>query len=377
MKLHPEDSRLTSYILGELSPEEAKAVEYAIAGDPALRLAVAEAEKAQSRLFGLLGGDTEVLLPRQREGIRRAAKEAARKGKIVTLRSHRRSRKVWLIPIAAAAAIAAGIFILTEIPASMAGKGNHVAGSNGNSPIPATPPKEDPGAGRDGAVLMPLRVGKESMAKISSAVRVAGRKPSLAEVSVPGMLNAFPLKASGSVALKDGCKLGADVIPCPWKPSGSLVLVEVHGARDGARDISVAFRADSGSVISHRLIGYPPVSGEPEIATSSRMEPNAGMLLMIEVESRTPMLGELIWSVGGADAPAIQLVRNPESEPSDDARFAALVCAFGMWLRGEDADTLDEPVVLGLGREVAADGLVADRYDFLELVDQAMKLPGK
>ena len=377
MKLHQEDPRLTAYILGELPPEEARAIEHAIAGDPALRLLVAEAEKAQSKLCDLLGGDTDELLPRQRDNIRRAAKEAARKGKIERLDSHRQARKVWFVPLAAAAVIAAGIFILTKIPASVAGKGNHVAGSNGKVDVPTNSPKENPGTGKGGTVVMPLRAGKESIAKISSAIRVAGRKPSMAEVSIPEMLNAFPLKANGSVALKAGCKLGADVIPCPWKPSGSLVLVEVHGARDSARDISVEYAPDGATVISHRLIGYPPVTGEAKSATASRMEPNATMLLMIEVESKTLDLGKLVWSVGGEDAPAVPLVRNPESEPSDDVRFAALVCAFGKWLRGEDGSLLDEPVVLGLAREVAADGLVADRYDFLDLVDQAMKLPGK
>ena len=34
-------------------------------------------------------------------------------------------------------------------------------------------------------------------------------------------------------------------------------------------------------------------------------------------------------------------------------------------------------LILGLAREVAAESLVADRYDFLELVDQAVKAKGK
>jgi len=370
MKLHQEDPRLTAYILGELSPEEALAVEHAVAGEPALQLVLAEAEKAQTQLCELLGGATDGLLPRQRDNIRRAAKEAARKGKIEHLRSHRQARKIWLVPLAAAAVIAAGIFILTKIPATNSGGGKGVSGNN----VPVAPPAAAPGGGNQDGTQLPLRAGKESMAKVSNAVRVAGRKPLPNEVSVPELLNAFPLKANGSVALKSGCKLGAEIIPCPWKPSGSLILVEVQGARDGARDLAVSYRADGDSVIAHRLIGYPPVSGKTVSPDFSRMNPNATMLLMIDVDAKSPKLGELVWSVDGEAAPAIPLVRDPEKEPSDDVRFAALVCGFGLWLRGEDTASIDESMILGLAREVAADGLVADRYDFLNLVDQAMKL---
>ncbi len=59
MKLHQEDPRLTAYILGELAPAEAKAVEHAVAGDPALQLVLAEAEKTQSQLCELLGGGAD------------------------------------------------------------------------------------------------------------------------------------------------------------------------------------------------------------------------------------------------------------------------------------------------------------------------------
>jgi hypothetical protein len=372
MKLHQEDPRLTAYILGELSPEEALAVEHAVAGDPALRLVLAESEKAHARLCELLGGEKDELLPRQRDAIRRAAREAARNGKIEQLDSHRKARKAWFVPLAAAAVLVSGIFILTKIPATKGG-GKGVSGNHVNGVRPADMPAAVPSDGKSGAMRLPLRVGKESLTKISNAVRVAGRKPSLEEVSIPEILNAFPLQANGSVALKSGCKLGAEIIPCPWKPSGSLILVEVRGAKDGDRDLSVEFRADPDSVIAHRLIGYQPTSSETGSSAVSRMTPNSTMLLVIEVQAKTTELGELIWSVGGEAAPAISLIRDASKEPSDDARFAALICGFGLWLRGEERASLDESVVLGLAREVAADGLVADRYDFLDLVDQAMK----
>jgi hypothetical protein len=101
------------------------------------------------------------------------------------------------------------------------------------------------------------------------------------------------------------------------------------------------------------------------------------MLLVIEVESRDLRLGSLHGSVGGREASPLPLVREPEREPSDDARFAALVCAFGLWLRGEGGGMIDEEVMLALAREVASGSMVADRYDFLNLIDEAAKLPEK
>lgn len=376
MKLHKEDPRLTAYILGELSPEDALAVTHAIAGDPALRFVLAEAEREQMQLIGLFGGAKDELLPRQRESIRRAAKEAARNGKLEYLRSHRQARKVWLVPLAAAAVIAFGIFIISEIPQTKVG-GKGVTGNSAKGVPRAAAVDVLPGNSKAGAIRLPLHTGKKSLAKISAAVRVARRKPSVDEVSVPEMLNSFPLKASGSAAIKGGCKLVAEIIPCPWKPSGSLIFVEVRGAKDVESGLSVEYHGDSESVMAHTLIGYNQVSDGSGSTAVSKMDPNSVMLLMIEVDARTQNLGELLWSVNGEAAPKIPLVSDPVKEPSDDSRFAALVCGFGQWLRGEDRASLDESIVLGLAREVTTDGLAADRFDFLDLVDQAIKLDAK
>ena len=82
MKLHQEDPRLTAYALGELPPEEAAVVARAIAADPALRAAFTETEKTSHSLTETLCGEVQRLQPRQRDAIRRAAREAARQGKI-------------------------------------------------------------------------------------------------------------------------------------------------------------------------------------------------------------------------------------------------------------------------------------------------------
>lgn len=378
MKLHQEDPRLTAYLLGELPPEEAAAVARAVAADPALRISLAETEKAQLALFGALGGEKESLLPRQRENIRRAAKEAARRGKIERLRSHRNVPKAWTVPLAAAAVIGAGIFILTQIPSGKSGPGGKPVTGN-QAPKTGEGSGAEPGVEPDSENItrLPLQAGRKSLPLISDAVRTEGRMPTKDEVRIPELLNAFPLRANSAVALWNGCKLGTEALPCPWKPSGSLILVEIQGAKDGPRELSVEFRADADSVITHRLLGYASASGGGVLKPLSEISANSSMILVIEVEAKTTQLGNLTWTVGGEDAPPVALVRDNEREPSDDARFASLICAFGLWLRGEDSTMVDDALVLGIAREVAAESMAADRYDFLNLVDQAMKLSGR
>ncbi len=98
------------------------------------------------------------------------------------------------------------------------------------------------------------------------------------------------------------------------------------------------------------------------------------VVLVIEAVANGKGLGTLTWTIDGAGAPPVELVFYPEKEPSDDASFATLICGFGLWLRGEGKPTIDDLLVLALAREAAAENLVADRYDFITLVDQAVKL---
>jgi hypothetical protein len=371
MKLHQEDPRLTAYALGELPPEESAAVEHAITADPELRAAYQETEEIRQALVEALGGENESLQPRQRDVIRRAAREAARDGKIESLSSHRKARQTWVPPLAAAAVMIGGVFLLTFFPKPHEASGTKPVTAN-NDPVK--------GRGLEGLAergnsnRLPLSASGKSLSQITDAIRGQKRMPTKEEIRIPEMINSFPLKANGAVALWAACKLGVEILPSPWKPSGSLILVEIQGAKDGPRDISVEYRAEEGVVIGHRLIGYASEKSDPESKPLSKVEANSRMLLVIEVESRDLRLGSLQWSVADQEAPPLPLLRDPEREPSDDARFASLICAFGLWLRGESGAMIDEPLVLGLAREVAASSLVADRYDFLTLIDEATKI---
>ncbi len=373
MKPHPDDPKLTAFLLGELPPEERAQVEFAIATDPAVSLAVEELERMQTHLHDVLGGGREVLLPRQRENIRKAAREASRQGKIIQLESHKQPRKLW-VPVAAAAGIAAGVFALTLIPAPEAGRGIRQVSTASGDPAPAETSRPIPREQEGDMTLLPLQAKRKSLSQITQAVRVDERLPSQDEVRIEEMFNAFPLQARDSVAHSEGCTLGADVLPCPWKPSGTLVFVSIQAARDAGRKLSVRYVPNAESVTSHRLIGFVGVTEEGGSVAESEMDAGGRMFLAIEVAARTSSLGRLVWTVDGKNAPPIELVRDSGREPSDDVRFAALIWCFGLWLKGEEAPMVDDSLVLGLAREVAAESLAPDRYDFLNLVDQAVRL---
>lgn len=368
MKLHQEDPRLTAYVLGELPPEESAAVERAISANPALGAAIAETEEIRQDLVYALDDENERLQPHQRDAIRRAARETARLAKSESKSFHIFVRRTWIAPFAAAAAvIIGGFFLITLIPKQDGANADFVESGG----------LDKRQAGRGIVVRMPLKDSGKSLAHLKEAIRTERRIPAMAEVRIPEMLNAFSLNATESVALWDGCELGVEILPSPWKPSGSLVFVEIQGAKDGARDLAFEYRAEKGTVIAHRVIGYSAAPSEGETETISGMDANSRMTLVIEAESSNLRLGSLHWSVNGKAAPPLPLVRDPGREPSDDARFASLVCAFGLKLRGEGGGMIDDALVLGLARKVASGSPVADRYDFLTLIEESVKLHKK
>ena len=117
-----EAAGMARRLLDEYSAHVARA-------DPALRAAFAETEEMRQGLVEALGGETERLQPRQRDAIRRAACEAARQGKVENLSSHRQARRTWMAPLAAAAVIIGGIFLITLFPKP--------SGTDGTKPVTA------------------------------------------------------------------------------------------------------------------------------------------------------------------------------------------------------------------------------------------------
>ena len=118
MKLHPEDPRLTAYLLGELSPDDAAAVELAAASDPMVQTALNATYKVQCVLMGALAPNSTTLLPRQRENIRRAFRGSANAGEIVPFPIQKKSLAPYLMPLGIAAAVALVSWIAFHQPAA-------------------------------------------------------------------------------------------------------------------------------------------------------------------------------------------------------------------------------------------------------------------
>lgn len=443
MQLQPEDPRLTAFLLGELSTDEAAAVERAVAADPALAISLKELENVQRLLSNTLAPDTARLLPRQRDAILRAARHADEGGKIVPLPSQRRSAKTILIPLAAAALITLGVLFILRLPADplptankplpkdspvvlplevalLPAPGPEDHGSSASTARPTaasgfeiasasqsaalredsgaflrrvaerlaeTPaPKEDllPRlqhrsrviAADHPVIALPVLAGASSLGWVAHSIRVENKRPPAAAVRLEEMLNSFGLRPAGATAISQGVTVSTEIIACPWKPSSSLLMVSFRGHKDAPRDIKASLNTNPAAVRNYRLLGFSPVIGIPTGPLPTRLPAQGITTLIIEIEptGTSNPFGSIEWFASGQAAPSINLVRQPDSEPSDDARFGALVCTYALWLTGEASGLIDSDLLSALARECAADGMAADRMDFLNLIDQSLDL---
>jgi hypothetical protein len=444
MKLHPEDPRLTAWLLGELSAADAAAVERAVAADPALGLAVAELEKTQRFLVDALSPGKCELLPRQRDLILQAARESDR-GRTVSTEVGRRKRNLpWLFPLAAAAVLTIAAIGLLNLPSAepktaqpdnkhtpadgtlpmevalMPAPGPPDAGRNAEGPRPtasgginaaadararlleengdlflrkvaerlaespvpaenALPPlvrRSSVSATDHPELALPVHAGRSSLAWITRSIRGDKKRPSANAVRLEEILNHFSLRPAGAASVSRGVTLSTETISCPWKPSSTLLLVSFRGAADTSREVTASFKANAASIRSYRLLGFAPVTGQTDDKLPSRLPAKSITSLVIEIEPAAPSanIGSIEWTVGGQSAPAVSLVRQSDAEPSNDARFAALVCTFAQWLTAETGSIIDSELLAALARECASDTMPADRTDFLNLIDQTLGL---
>jgi anti-sigma factor ChrR (cupin superfamily) len=404
MKLHPEDPRLTTYVLGELGSEEAAAVEQAVAADPALHAEVAGIRNARQFLTDRLAGCEEKLLPAQRENILLNARVSSRPAGITS------SFQAWLIPMAAAAVLVLATFILMWMPEEPKAT---TATPTPVAPAPAAPPVEtvmEPvkpesggsGIAQRGAVSptvfptldLPVRPGKSNLDMVANSIRNEGRLPVPDSVRLEEILNHFTMRLAGTASIARSAAnnwhpdnrdsgmsthvatLSTELIACPWKPSATLLLVSARVSTLKDSDVKIMFRADPAAVLRYRLLGFTGSDGDPAGKLPARLPAGAVVNLAIEIEPSISggVLGSLEWSADGTNAPPIPLTLNKDVEPSDDARFAALVCTFSQWLSGEQKGLIDAEVVAALARESASSGLPADRADFLVLIDKSLHL---
>lgn len=394
--LHPEDSRLTAYALGELAPDDAAAIERAAAADPGLRTKIQEITDIQDFLTGRLAASADPRLPRQRENIHRNPQQA-KPGRFASL-------QVWIIPAAAIVVLALVTLILTCMPAEkpLAAAGHH---QNKLEFAPLPPPAAirpptpaawflPENAAGSPTLDLPVTSAKSGFAATSKSIREEGILPPSHTVRLEEILNNFSLRLNRVTAIAGGAAgnhspeergtgipshiatLSTEMIPCPWKPSATLLLISIRGNEHQDCDVKITFLPESSNIFRYRLLGFNPVQGQPPGDLPTTLPAKSATTLAIEIEPSTPAgyLGSLEWSTDGRPAPAIPLVRKSDAEPSDDARFAALVCTFAQWLSAEKDGLIDADIVAALAREIASTTLAADRADFLNLIDRSLHL---
>jgi hypothetical protein len=421
MNLHPDDPRLTAYLLGELPAEEAAAIKRAVATDPALQAALREMETVRDLLAETLTPQSATLRPWQRESIRRAAKY----DKVNPLNIRRKSWKPWILPLAAAAAIALIIVISSGKPDT----GKHIVHSESSSRKPERPaikllPAPGPAdanqsttagfkavpvpgselpalrprgylAAADFPTLdLPVQSGKSSLEWIRKSILTDRRLPDHNAVRLEEILNSFPIRPTGVTVIarvpantwhpdnrdngvtSHAATIATETLACPWKPSASLILISIRGNPYADCEVRAVFHANPANVRRYRLLGFAPVEGRDQIPLPSHLPAKSATTVVIEVEPSTIAgdLGTIEWSVNQEDAPPVQLIRRGDAEPSDDARFAALICTYAQWLARENSGLIDHELLSALTRENASDTLPPDRADFLNLIRQSLDL---
>lgn len=315
--------------------------------------------------------DSKTLLPSQYASIRRASASPNKYSNLLKFSPKTNPRKAGLLVLSVALLILAIAFLAYSIFSS---KDATTEKSPEESRRISTDRDQIKVAkGKIGQPLsLPLSHVDGNLSEIKKTIQ-NGELPAKDDVRIEEVVNSFPIGIKGTAALWKGCSVSAEILSSPWKPSASLVLVHVRGAKSDSVKVAVEYRPQSGSVLSQRVLGYQE-SDTQETNGETEMAEGSDILLILEIEANSYELGELAWTVNGDEAPALPLHRNPAKEPSDDARFSALACSFGFWLREEKRDMVDEPLLLALARECAADDMEPGRFDFLLLIDQAVKL---
>ena len=400
MTFPPDDPTLTAYALGELSAADAAAVERAAAENPALHATIRETREIQQFLTARLTSPGDKLLPQQRENIRRSARAADTSGKIVSF------PRAWLIPAAAAAVLALAAFSVTR---SSRGEPTPVAVTppepvsiapsvSPPPPAPILPPAVPHGsvAVADSPTLeLPILTAKPALELISKSIRSDQQLPPRSAVRVEEILNAFPLRLNGIAAISRSAAnnwhpdnrdsgmsahvatLSTEMIACPWKPSATLLFISLRGNPRSACDVSMVYHANLDGVARYRILGFTPADGPLVASLPTKLAVDATTTLALEIESSKPGgdLGSLVWSTDDQPAPSISLIHKQDTEPSDDARFAALVCTYAQWLAGEQSEIITPAMVSALARETASPTLPAERAEFLELIESSLHLP--
>lgn len=217
---------------------------------------------------------------------------------------------------------------------------------------------------------LPMTAGRADIAALDRFVSEKAARPA---ARLEEIVNAFELRPAGAAAVVRGATAAAETLSCPWKPSATLVMIRFQNNLETARDVAATLHFNPAAVARYRLLGHAPVEGSTSMP--SRLAEKSGVSLLVEVEpvGAARDLGEIRWSIDGAPAAPLAILRAPDAEPGNDARFAALLAAFSLWnTGGATAPTPD--IIAGLARECAASDLPADRKQALVFIARTLEL---
>jgi hypothetical protein len=249
--------------------------------------------------------------------------------------------------------------------------------------FPRLIPRESVTAAASPILQLPIQVADYSLDWITRSIVENSKLPATNAVRLEEILNRFPLRLAGVVATAPGRSASAplhlasvttETIPCPWKPSATLLLILLRGNPTQDCEINMAFHSDMQGIFRYRLLGFSTAEDQTVAPLSTRLLAGKSIIHALEIEPAKPdgPLGTLQWTVNNSPAPSIPIRHRADAEPSDDARFAALVCCFAQWLSGVHSGIIDDEIVTALAREIASDSLPPERTEFLNLIDRAI-----
>jgi hypothetical protein len=416
MKIDPDDPKLTAYALGELSGEERRAVEQALASSPDARAAVHETQQL-ARLL-------------RRDFTDELEQPVAKPANIMPLPEEQSfwSDARWpSISIAALLAVAflVGAVVLggrfpwsapaVKEPTTVVQMEFPSSAPDASDVAAAAASRESGFVAVEDAPIsaFPLRVGKASYAEMRRAIS-AGEKPSRDAVRIEEMINAFayeyPEAESGRAFA-----LVLQAASCPWEPKHRLVRIALKsGERVRAAELQVLFNA--ARVSSYRLLGFDnrasgnrtadeeitagqtvtalyevvpaPNEGQPVASKGpvDALKPNTGLRPPASIDVLPPPSAELL---------TVKLRYRPSSAPertdsiekplfdsavdfhnaSADLKFAAAVARFGMLLRGDvDPRDANANAIIRWAEEGSVGPSAAERAEFIQLARKAESL---
>ena len=410
MKISPDDPRLTDYVLGELSAEDAAQVDRVSAHNPAIRLRIQELEQTMNWLAGSLGRSPEhKLLVSQRQAILRASKEPEADSKPVELKSARKPFKPWFTGVAAAAAVVfaailisrlddegkAGIRFADEIallpmPGPETGSGQAVPAAGGDIRREQTRQLDT----RGGAFLqevakelekiqlpeigklpkgtnlsdysdredlrLPILLGNASPAWVNRWIHEKNQLPPQDMVRVEEFVNSVRLQTGKSV---DGLAVKVESMDCPWEAGSQLIAVQLQAVERDIEELEVSSIA---SRRMRRVLGSFSVRSDSQLPAFLPKERTT--LIMMQYKQDDRGLGS-IRVTRGENEDFLQ-VPDASASHSPEMKRAVAMAAFGLWLRGEiETADLDTAV-----QKATSDDGVALHPEILRTINKAKKL---